>query len=111
MDHFAALRSTIKFSNVGFIRTPPQLIIAFEVARNGLPIITGTWPRGFTAGAISRTMKSTEKMNSPTLISTSAISLSGTFTDLSASWRVTFVGFNSTKLLVDRVMKQVYTGP
>ena len=88
-------RLTVIFSNVSFIRPLWQLIRAFEVARSDLPKITGIWPRGFVIGSVSRMMKSTGKMNSPTLIRTSLISHLKIFIDLSANWSVTLVGFNS----------------
>jgi len=49
-------------------------------------------------GYVSKTIKSTGYMNLSTCTNTSSIIPLGTFTDLSASKRVTEVGFNSPRL-------------
>ena len=63
-------------------------IIALPVARIGLPRIIGI----SLSSSMSRTMKSSGKINLSTLTKTSSITPLGCFKDLSASWRVTVVG-------------------
>ena len=70
-----------------------QFMIALAVARNRRPKMTGVWDLGLDTG-VSKTMKSTGKMNSPTRIWTSLISPLGTLIDRSANWIVTWVGLS-----------------
>jgi len=51
-----------------------QFMIAFAVAKKGHPKMTGVWAFGFSTGCVSKTIKSTRYMNSPTRIRTSVIS-------------------------------------
>jgi len=57
------------------------LIKTLDVARNGLLGITSIWPQGFLKDLFFKTMKSTEKMNSPTLMIMPSISPLGILTD------------------------------
>jgi len=89
--------SNVMFSKDNFITSFLQLINALEVAINGRPKITGIELHAST-GFVSKTIKSTGKMNLSTCTNTSSTIPLGTFTDLSSSKRVTEEGFNSPRL-------------
>ena len=51
--------SSVRLPKVSCMSPFLQLMIAFEVARNGLPRMIGTDLAFFTVGSVSRTTKST----------------------------------------------------
>ncbi|KAM7462576.1 hypothetical protein LguiA_030697 [Lonicera macranthoides] len=53
--------SSVMFPKVNLTIPFLQLMMALDVARNGLPKMTGISLAGFATGCISRTMKSTGK--------------------------------------------------
>lgn len=87
-----------------FVACLPTLKIFSHILKSneGQPIVRTSLPKmiGISwSSTISRTIKWTGKMKSPTLMSTSSTTPRGYFIDLSNSWRVIDVLFGSPNLL------------
>jgi hypothetical protein len=74
-----------------------QLMHALAVAKKGRSRMTGISFLGWGTGSMSRTMKSVGKKNLSTLMMTSSTIPLGFLIDQSASYRITVVGFSSSR--------------